>query len=148
MSARILIIEDDHRLAALVCEYLEDKGFRLRHSDNAADGLGLVRRESFDALLLDVMLPDGDGFDLCRSIRAESNLPIIMLTARGEETDRIIGLELGADDYLPKPFNPRELLARLRAVLRRHTGSDADSGGSLGDLVLDVDARRISVGET
>jgi len=147
VSARVLIIEDDHRLAALVCEYLEDKGFLLRHSDNAADGLLLVRRESFDALLLDVMLPDGDGFDLCREIRAESNLPIIMLTARGEETDRIIGLELGADDYLPKPFNPRELLARLRAVLRRHGGSEPTDGGTLGDLVLDVDARRISIGE-
>ena len=89
----------------------------------ASDGLKLVQRGGFEALILDVMLPDMDGFEVCRRVRATSDLPILMLTARGDEIDRIVGLELGADDYLPKPFNPRELLARLRAILRRRAGA-------------------------
>ena len=116
---RILLIDDDQRLAAMVMSYLEARGLRVEHRPDATSGLLAVRKGGYDALLLDVMLPDGDGFDLCRQIRATSSIPILMLTARGDETDRIVGLELGADDYLPKPFNPRELLARLRAILRR-----------------------------
>jgi DNA-binding response OmpR family regulator len=113
------MIEDDQGLSAMVAEYLAPLGVRITACPTAADGLRLLGRESFDALILDVMLPDLDGFEVCRRVRAESDLPILMLTARGDEMDRIVGLEIGADDYLPKPFNPRELLARLRAILRR-----------------------------
>jgi DNA-binding response OmpR family regulator len=133
----------------LVVEYLEGQGFELRACQTVAEGLALTRREPFDAVLLDVMLPDGDGFDLCRTLRAESNVPIIMLTARGDETDRIVGLEIGADDYLPKPFNPRELLARIRAVLRRRTRESPTSGELLqvGSLHIDRERREVRVGE-
>ena len=113
------MIEDDESLSTMVAEYLSSMGLQMTTRPTAADGLTTFDESAFDALILDVMLPDMDGFDVCRRIRARSDIPILMLTARGDEMDRIIGLELGADDYLPKPFNPRELLARLRAILRR-----------------------------
>ena len=139
---RVLMIEDDARLAAMVSSYLGEHGFEVRVAGDAATGIALARGELFDVLILDVMLPDLDGFEVCRRLRAESDLPIVMLTARGDETDRIVGLELGADDYLPKPFNPRELLARLRAVLRRRTPPDAGRSAPLrfGRLEIDRDA--------
>ena len=121
MSKRILMIEDDEDLASMVGEYLDSRGLDVTTRPNATTGMQAMREQRFDALILDIMLPDGDGFEICRQIRNTSDVPIIMLTARGEEMDRIVGLELGADDYLPKPFNPRELLARLNAVLRRRT---------------------------
>jgi DNA-binding response OmpR family regulator len=123
MPDRILLIEDDESLAAMVAEYLAGLGFTVLARATAASGLEALRKGAFDALVLDVMLPDSDGFEVCRRVRAESDLPVLMLTARGDETDRIVGLEIGADDYLPKPFNPRELAARLRAILRRRGGS-------------------------
>jgi DNA-binding response OmpR family regulator len=119
MAERVLMIEDDAALAGLVAEYLRPFGYEVAVSRTAADGLQRLAAGGFGAVLLDVMLPDLDGFEVCRRIRAASDLPVLMLTARGQDEDRIVGLELGADDYLPKPFNPRELLARLRAVLRR-----------------------------
>jgi len=119
MADRVLMIEDDQGLSAMVAEYLAPLGIRITACSTAIDGLHMVERETFDALILDVMLPDLDGFEVCRRVRAQSDLPILMLTARGDEMDRIVGLEIGADDYLPKPFNPRELLARLRAISRR-----------------------------
>jgi DNA-binding response OmpR family regulator len=119
VNLRVLLIEDDLRLAGMLAEYLGEHGVGLTHASDAASGIDRALGESFDAVLLDVMLPDGDGFDVCRSLRERSDVPILMLTARGEELDRVLGLELGADDYLPKPFSARELLARLRAVLRR-----------------------------
>ena len=123
MSERILVIDDDAVLAAMLAEFLGGRGLTIAVAGTIADGEALLRSNEYDALILDAMLPDGDGFDLCQRLRKESMLPILMLTARGDEVDRIIGLELGADDYLPKPFNPRELLARLRALLRRaHAG--------------------------
>ena len=141
----ILMIEDDESLARMVSEYLGESGFQVTTAGAALAGLDLLQRNQYDALILDVMLPDMDGFDVCRKIRGESSkqLPIIMLTARGDETDRIVGLELGADDYLPKPFNPRELLARLRAVLRRHSQADSGQLPSLrfGRLEIDRNAR-------
>ena len=141
----ILMIEDDESLARMVSEYLGESGFRVTTAGAALAGLELLQRNQYDALILDVMLPDMDGFDVCRQIRGESStqLPIIMLTARGDETDRIVGLELGADDYLPKPFNPRELLVRLRAVLRRHSQADSGQLSSLrfGRLEIDRNAR-------
>jgi two-component system phosphate regulon response regulator OmpR len=146
MAERVLMIEDDAELARMVGQYLKPFGIEVTVGSSVAAGLALVSREEFDALILDVMLPDGDGFEVCRRVRAESDVPILMLTARGDDTDRIIGLELGADDYLPKPFNPRELLARLRAILRR-SGGPAARAASLrfGRLEVDRDARVVRV---
>ena len=143
MTEHILMIEDDESLAALIAEYLGTMGFKVSRRGTAAEGLALLLAETFDALILDVMLPDSDGFEVCRQVRARSDLPILMLTARGDETDRIVGLELGADDYLPKPFNPRELLARLRAILRRRGGAGMSSAELLrfGRLEIDRGAR-------
>jgi len=135
----ILMIEDDARLAEMLVEYLGEHGFAATLCSSAERGYRMAQASRFEALLLDVMLPDGDGFELCRRIRATSAIPIIMITARGDETDRIVGLELGADDYLPKPFNPRELLARLRAVLRRAHGAREQRGEVLRFGALEID---------
>lgn len=142
---RLLVVEDDARLAALVVEYLEGQGFEVSACPTVREALALARSQRFDVILLDVMLPDGDGFDLCRTLRAESDVPIIMLTARGDETDRIVGLELGADDYLPKPFNPRELLARIRAVMRRQFRDTTTAGSVLAVGALRIDRERLEV---
>ena len=128
MAERLLIIDDDARLAAMVSDYLSAAGFVVDRSLTGREGLAALERTAFDAIILDVMLPDIDGFELCRTIRAARQTPILMLTARGEEMDRIVGLELGADDYLPKPFSPRELQARLRAILRRGPLPAAERG--------------------
>jgi DNA-binding response OmpR family regulator len=141
MPERILMIEDDESLSGMVGEYLGTRGLEVTARPEAAAGLELLRTGQFDALILDVMLPDADGFEVCRRVRAESDVPILMLTARGEETDRIVGLELGADDYLPKPFNPRELLARLRAILRRRKAPSRATSLRFGRLEIDCDAR-------
>jgi DNA-binding response OmpR family regulator len=142
MPERLLMIEDDAALAGLVREYLQPLGYELAVAGTAAEGLRRVP-EGWAAVLLDVMLPDGDGFEVCRRIRAASDVPVLMLTARGQDEDRIVGLELGADDYLPKPFNPRELLARLRAVLRRgrQPAGRASAALRFGRLEIDRDAR-------
>jgi DNA-binding response OmpR family regulator len=146
MPHRILIIEDDARLGGMVRDYLAESGFRVSVRETGGDGLAALAQEPFDALILDVMLPDLDGFEVCRRVRAASGVPILMLTARGAPTDRIVGLELGADDYLPKPFEPRELLARLRAILRRGRGAAAQTGGlRFGRLEIDRDARVVRV---
>jgi two-component system phosphate regulon response regulator OmpR len=113
------LIEDDSRLAGMVSEYLGKAGFHVIHAENGMRGLALHGRQPVDVVILDLMLPDTDGLEVCRQIRARSDSPILMLTARGDPMDRVVGLEMGADDYLPKPFEPRELLARLRAILRR-----------------------------
>lgn len=142
MAEQILIVDDDTRLSAMLCDYLCDNGFAARAAASALAGLDEIRRKAPDAVILDVMLPDLDGFETCRRIRAGSDVPILMLTAKGEETDRIVGLELGADDYLPKPFNPRELLARLRAILRRRgSGGNADRVMRFGRLEIDPASR-------
>jgi two-component system, OmpR family, phosphate regulon response regulator OmpR len=141
---RILLIEDDERLAAMVAEYLGEAGYRVTLASTGRAGLERLAREAFDATVLDLMLPDMDGLEVCRALRARSPLPILMLTARGDAADRIVGLEMGADDYLPKPFEPRELLARLRAILRR----GAIGGGAalrFGRLEIDRDARSVSI---
>lgn len=146
MSKRILMIEDDEDLAAMVVEYLGSRGLDVTTRSNALAGMQAFRADGFDALILDVMLPDMDGFEVCRRLRAESDVPIVMLTARGEETDRIIGLELGADDYLPKPFSPRELLARLNAILRRRTRTVSGKPVlRFGRLDIDPNARSIAL---
>jgi DNA-binding response OmpR family regulator len=147
MAERILMIDDDTRLSGMVASYLGARGLEVVTRPDAASGLDELARGRFDALVLDLMLPDQDGFEVCRRVRAGSSVPILMLTARGDEEDRIVGLELGADDYLPKPFNPRELLARLRAILRRQRPAEAVAGARLrfGRLEVDRDARVVRV---
>ena len=147
MSERILMIDDDESLSDMLKVYLEPLGVDLCARPTAQAGLDALTVGHYDALILDVMLPDGDGFDVCRRVRGDSDIPILMLTARGDETDRIVGLELGADDYLPKPFNPRELLARLRAILRRRAPAGQRSSGAwrFGRLEIDRDERAVRV---
>lgn len=124
---RVLIIDDDDRLIGLLTEYLTRFGFSVRAATHPDAGLRAIRTDPPDLLILDVMLPDTDGLTLCRKVREISPLPIIMLTARGDVPDRIVGLEVGADDYLAKPFEPRELVARMQAVLRRGPSASAES---------------------
>ncbi|HEX6397822.1 MAG TPA: response regulator transcription factor [Steroidobacteraceae bacterium] len=144
MSAnRILLVEDDTRLATMVADYLGEAGFRTTRAASGAAAMHLAASESFDAVILDLMLPDADGLDICRSLRAKSDLPVLMLTARGDPLDRIVGLELGADDYLPKPFEPRELLARLRAILRRRVGPGPSQVLHFGRLEIDKGSREV-----
>jgi two-component system, OmpR family, phosphate regulon response regulator OmpR len=141
--ARILLIEDDKRLAEMVSSYLVEAGFSVTAAHTGTSGLTLHAREAFDALVLDLMLPDMDGLDVCRKIRTEASTPILMLTARGDAMDRVIGLEMGADDYLPKPFEPRELLARLKAILRRSKNDTKTEVLRFGRIEIDVDARQV-----
>jgi len=142
MAEEILIVDDDTRLSAMLSDYLSGNGFAVRTAATAHAGLDELRRRPPGAVILDVMLPDLDGFETCRRIRAVSDVPVLMLTAKGEETDRIVGLELGADDYLPKPFNPREMLARLRAILRRSgSAASGDRVMRFGRLEIDPASR-------
>ena len=143
MSERILLIEDDARLAGMVRDYLGGAGYRVERAENGASGLTAHARVPFDAIILDLMLPDMDGLDVCRKIRERASVPILMLTARGDAMDRIIGLEIGADDYLPKPFEPRELLARLRAILRRSRSVEGPAVLRFGRLEIDKGAREV-----
>ena len=149
MTERILMIEDDVDLASMLGEYLRGAGVQVDAVHDAASGLAALSRAKPDAVILDVMLPDLDGFEVCRRIRASSDVPVIMLTARGDDADRIVGLELGADDYLPKPFNPRELLARIRAVLRRsaRAASSVRRVMRFGRLEIDADSRQVTLGD-
>ena len=141
MASRVLLIDDDVRLPDLLRSYLEQNGVALSHAPDGTRGLIMLEQGAFDAVLLDVMMPGMDGLEVCRKIRSKSNVPVIMLTARGDETDRVVGLELGADDYVGKPFSPRELLARLRAVLRRSRPDVMSEQLTTGDIVVDVPAR-------
>ena len=146
MADRILIIDDDARLGAMVAEYLGTAGLRVVLAPDAGSGLARLAREPVDAVILDVMLPDLDGFETLKRLRAVSPVPVLMLRARGEATDRVVGLELGADDYLPKPFEPRELLARLRAILRRRPAAGATSDVlRFGRIEIDRGARVVRV---
>ena len=147
MAERLLTIDDDARLAVMVSDYLSAAGMVVERRLTGRDGLAALERGEFDAVILDVMLPDIDGLEVCRQIRMRADTPILMLTARGEETDRIVGLELGADDYLPKPFSPRELHARLRAILRRARARPrvADAGLSFGRLHIDRESRMVRI---
>lgn len=145
MGERILLVEDDSRLAEMLSEYLGQAGLRVTTAALGATALERIGNAEYDALVLDLMLPDMDGLELCRRLRATSDTPVLMLTARGDAIDRIIGLELGADDYLPKPFEPRELLARLRAVLRRRARprDSAEAPLRFGRLEIDSAARAV-----
>jgi len=149
---RVLLIDDDRKLFELLSEYFSTNGVSLTYAENGKKGLELLRPNAtggsggaFDAVLLDVMMPQIDGLEVLRRIRAESRMPVVMLTARGDETDRVVGLELGADDYVPKPFSPRELLARLRAVLRRAAPDATSERLSAAGITADVGTREVTV---
>jgi DNA-binding response OmpR family regulator len=148
VSIRVLCIEDDNRLFELLASYLGPNGVSLVQAPDGPAGLAALEGGVFDAVLLDVMLPRMDGLEVCRRIREKSRVPIIMLTAKGDEADRVVGLELGADDYVAKPFSPRELLARLRAVLRRAQPATANKEIVVGDLAIDTDTRTARRGPT
>ena len=141
----ILMVDDDVDLNALVTEYLARFGHRLVTATTAARGMAELRRERPDLIILDIMLPDTDGLTLCRKIRTEFDVPIIMLTARGEVADRVLGLELGADDYLSKPFEPRELVARIQSVIRRSADRVSPEALVADGLRLEKDTRRVSL---
>jgi DNA-binding response OmpR family regulator len=147
---KALLVDDDRDLARLLEEYMRSHDVAITHVEDGPRGLAALASTSFDVVLLDVMLPGIDGFEVCRRIRAAHDIPVVMLTARGDDADRIVGLEIGADDYVPKPFNPRELLARVRAVLRRaRPAAGADDPAkpaqrevlSIGPLEIDHAAR-------
>ena len=143
--ARVLVVDDEPRIVQLVRDYLERAGFAVSTARDGREALMRARQDRPDLILLDLGLPELDGLEVTRRLRRDSGVPIIMLTARDEETDKVVGLELGADDYVTKPFSPRELTARVRAVLRRHAG-DADAELiHAGDLVLDVPRLRVEV---
>ena len=140
MSDRILLVEDDERLAGMVSDYLGGNGFDVTIAGTGTEGIDAQTANLFDVIILDLMLPDIDGLEVCRTIRAHDAVPILMLTAKGDPMDRVVGLEIGADDYLPKPFEPRELLARVRALLRRSQSGPDDQPGKVhkfGRLELD-----------
>ncbi len=138
---KVLIIDDDEELCELVSEYLTVEGFEISCVNDGESGLEQALTGEYDMAILDVMLPKMNGFDVLRSLREQSKLPVIMLTARGDDMERIVGLEIGADDYLPKPFNPRELAARLRAILRRTVVSDEELDGN---EAIEVDGVKVS----
>ena len=146
----LLVIDDDRELCAMLVEYLGPEGFLTSTANTGPEGLEQLSRTAIDLVVLDVMLPELSGFEVLRRIRSVSRVPVIMLTARGEEVDRVVGLEMGADDYLAKPFSPRELVARVRAVLRRIPGEGQGADGLIlwGPLRLDLRARRALVGES
>ncbi len=143
----VVYIEDDDRLASLTARYLESHGLRVTLASDARDGMAKILRERPDAILLDMMLPGLDGLEACRRLRSRVDTPILMVTARGEEIDRVMGLEGGADDYIPKPFSSRELLARVRAQVRRARGRSGPASSLLrvGALVVDVAAMRATI---
>ena len=140
---RILLIDDDAQLGEPLAAYFARFELQLEQALRPSDGLARLRQGGWDAAILDVMLPEQDGFTLCRAIRRESDIPLVMLTARGEVMDRVVGLELGADDYLPKPFEPRELVARLQTVLRRRQPGAADGRLRFDGLVIDPVTRTV-----
>lgn len=141
--ATVLIVEDERLIAESICYSLQQEGFRVLNAFDGAAGLALAQEERPDLILLDILLPGMNGLDLCRELRRTSDVPIIMLTARGEEMDRVNGLEAGVDDYIVKPFSSRELVARIRAVLRRSPGGDGEGIVELGKLRIDEPAHRV-----
>jgi DNA-binding response OmpR family regulator len=144
-AGTVLLVEDEHSIGSMTRSYLERNGYRVVWVRSGEEALAEVDRHPVRIVVLDIRLPGIDGFDVARKLRARSDLPILMLTARDEEPDRVAGLELGADDYLTKPFSPRELVARMKAVLRRTDGRSADDVLTLGDVVVDRNAREVTV---
>lgn len=145
---RILIIEDEERIREMLREYLENEGFRITEAADGAEGLEKFKGMEFEMIILDVMLPKVDGWSVCREVRRTSAIPIMMLTARGEEYDRLFGFELGVDDYIVKPFSPKELVARMKAVLRRSAGASKDTSADIfeyKELVVNIGARKVTI---
>jgi DNA-binding response OmpR family regulator len=145
MAKKILIIDDDEKLNRLLEEYLSKFGFRIVSATRPEPGILLLNQGEFDLVILDVMLPETDGFEVCREIRKKTNVPILMLTARGDVSDRIVGLELGADDYLPKPFEPRELLARIQSILRRSSEKNRTGKIEIGTMRVDLERQSVTL---
>src|SRR5580765_8972046 len=145
MSGSVLLVEDEENLASLVRAYLEQEGYRVISAGTGADALRVIDTEPVRLVVLDLNLPDMDGLDVCRQIRARSSVPVVMLTARDDEPDRLAGLATGADDYIGKPFSPRELVARMKAVLRRTEPHSDEELLVLGDVVLRRSAREVGV---
>jgi DNA-binding response OmpR family regulator len=146
----ILVVEDEASIASFVALYLKNAGYTVRTATNGGEALAQVQAQLPDMIVLDLMLPDIDGIEVCKRIRQRSDVPILMLTARDEDVDKIIGLEVGADDYLTKPFNPRELVARAKAILRRATPERRELESAVlrhGDLTIDAGRREVKVGE-
>jgi two-component system OmpR family response regulator len=142
---RVLCIDDDRRLQELLVSWLGQNGVQVTSAYDGSSGIQALDTSAFDAVLLDVMMPGMNGLEVLRRIRAKSRVPILMLTAKGDETDRVVGLEIGADDYVPKPFSPRELLARIRAVLRRSSPEAISEKLSAADVQVDVGTREVTV---
>jgi DNA-binding response OmpR family regulator len=143
----ILVVDDEFNILELVKLYLKREGYAVETASTGKEALAKFHASTPDLVILDLMLPDADGFQICREIRSKSNVPILMLTARKEDVDKIVGLEMGADDYLTKPFNPRELTARVKAVLRRsRTGQTASAISEIGNLRIDLPRHEVSVG--
>jgi DNA-binding response OmpR family regulator len=138
MKCRILLVEDEENIVELLKLYLEDAGYEVKVASNGAESLRLFKEFKPDLILLDIMLPEKDGLDVCREVRKSSQVPIIMLTAKDTETDKVVGLELGADDYVTKPFSPRELMARIKAVLRRSSSPIQTEKITFGELTIDL----------
>jgi DNA-binding response OmpR family regulator len=147
MPGTVLLIEDEESIATLVTAYLERDGFQPKWVRSGLEGLAAIERDTPRLVILDIGLPDMDGFEVCRQIRRKRSVPIVMLTARDDEIDRVTGLEVGADDYVSKPFSPRELLARVRAVLRRAEPESEVELIVLGDVVLNRSSREVMVGD-
>jgi DNA-binding response OmpR family regulator len=145
MAASVLLVEDEENLASLVEAYLRQEGYPVIVVTTGAEALRVVGQEPIRLVVLDLTLPDIDGLDVCRQIRTRSTVPIVMVTARDEEADRLVGLDVGADDYIGKPFSPKELVARMKAVLRRTEPHAADEMLVLGDVVVQRDAREVGV---
>lgn len=143
---KLLLIDDDERLAEPLQQYFARFDMDLDNDTNPLEGIERIRRGSYDLVVLDVMLPQIDGFETCRRIRHFSDIPIVMLTARGEVMDRVVGLELGADDYLPKPFEPRELVARIQNIFRRGKTSTSETLYQLGELHIDLEKKQLKLG--
>jgi len=146
ISRHILIVEDEKKIANLLCDYLKEAGFRTSTQDNGNLVIPQVKKDSPDLILLDIMLPGKDGMELCREIRQVSNIPIIMITARVEEIDRLLGLELGADDYICKPFSPREVVARVKTVFRRIHAEPQTNSLVVGSISLDDETHQVMIG--
>jgi len=145
MSGTVLLIEDEESIATLVRAYLERDGYKVVWARSGGDGLAELPRHAVRMIVLDIGLPDMDGFEVCRQVRSRSSVPILMLTARDDEIDRVAGLEVGADDYVGKPFSPRELVARIKAILRRTDGEGPQERLVLGDIELNSAAREVRV---
>ncbi len=145
MKSKVLVIDDDEKLNELLTDYLEKYGFEVNTTTSPTRGLELINSYEPNLIILDIMLPEMDGFEVCKVIRQESTIPIIMLTARGEVTDKVVGLEIGADDYMPKPFEPRELVARIQSVLRRSKSESKSSILNFGSLTINLENHEVSI---